>query len=202
MLLQVLANNPDDRIIYKVVDSLNRGGVIIVPTDTVYAIVCALSHPKSIEKIARIKGIKTEKANFSLLCASFAQVSEYARQIDNPVFKLMKQHLPGPYTFILEAGNKLSKILDSKKKTVGIRIPDHRVIQALVHQLGCPLVSTSVHDDDEILEYITDPELIHERYGCEVDMVIDSGYGHNVASTIIDCTKGEPLVIRQGIGEV
>jgi tRNA threonylcarbamoyl adenosine modification protein (Sua5/YciO/YrdC/YwlC family) len=163
---------------------------------------CDIHNRKSVEKIAKLKGIKLEKAKFSIIYHSLSQISEYTRPISNTVFKLMKKNLPGPFTFILNANNKVPEIFQSNKKTIGIRIPDNPIILEIVKEFGSPLLTTSVHDEDKIIEYTTDPELIHENYKDSVDLVIDGGYGQNEASTVVDCTGDEPVIIRQGIGEL
>ena len=178
------------------------GGIIIYPTDTVYALGCSLLHPKAMETVAQIKGIKLNKANFSLVCFDLSHLSEYCKQISNPTYKLMKKTLPGPFTFILNANGNVPKLFKSNKKTIGIRVPDNNISGDLVKSLENPLISTSVHDEDEILQYTTDPELIYEKYRNQVDIVIDGGYCHNVASTIVDCTDELPEVVRQGIGKI
>lgn len=192
-------DNPDERKIRKVVDVLNNGGLIVFPTDTVYSIGCSLLKFKSIEKVARIKGIKTEKANFSIVCYDLSTIAEYAK-VETPVYKIMKKALPGPYTFILEASSKIPKYFNNNKRSVGIRVPNNEITRMIVKELGHPIISTSVHDDDEVIEYTTDPELIHEKYHTQVDLVINGGFGHNEASTIIDCTQGQPEIVREGIG--
>lgn len=202
MLLRIYPKNPDERQIQTILECLHRGGIIVYPTDTVYGLGCDITQPKAIEKIAAIKGIKKEKANFSFICSSLSQLSDYTKPIDNNVFRLMKKALPGPFTFILNANSKVPNLLQSKKKTVGIRIPDHSIPVLLVEKLGNPILTTSVHDEDEIIEYTTDPELIHEKYGNKVNIVIDSGPGGNLASTIIDCTGDEIIVVRQGKGKL
>jgi tRNA threonylcarbamoyl adenosine modification protein (Sua5/YciO/YrdC/YwlC family) len=201
-LVQIHPDNPDPKRIQQVVETLKKGGVIIYPTDSVYSIGCDLMNPKALERVARIKDIKLEKANFSIICFDLSHISEYAKHIENPVFKLMKKALPGPYTFILNASSNVPKIFQSKKKTIGIRVPDNNIAREIVRTLGNPIVSTSVHDDDEIIEYTTDPELIFERYEKLVDLVINGGFGQLHASTVVDCTSGEPEVIREGIGEI
>jgi len=201
-LVQIHPDNPDPKRIQQVVEILKKGGVIIYPTDSVYSIGCDLMNPKALERVARIKDIKLEKANFSIICFDLSHISEYAKHIENPVFKLMKKALPGPYTFILNASSNVPKIFQSKKKTIGIRVPDNNIAREIVRALGNPIVSTSVHDDDEIIEYTTDPELIFERYEKMVDLVINGGFGQLNASTVVDCTSGEPEVIREGIGEI
>ncbi|KAF0203609.1 MAG: Sua5/YciO/YrdC/YwlC family [Bacteroidetes bacterium] len=202
MLLRIFPENPSSRQIRTVVECLLDGGVIIYPTDTVYGMGCDIFKSKAIERIAQIKGIKVEKANFSFICSDLSQLSDYTRPISNDVFKLMKKNLPGPFTFILNASNSVPKLIQSKKKTVGIRIPGNNIPLEIVNELGHPIMSTSIHDEDEILEYTTDPELIYEKYKNLVDIVIDGGFGDNEASTIIDCTGSEPLIIREGKGEL
>lgn len=202
MLLKIYPQNPSARQIDRVVECLRDGGIVIYPTDTIYGLGCDIYHNKAIDKIAKIKGIKKEKANFSFICNNLSQLSDFTRPIDNSVFKLMKNLLPGPYTFILNANNNVPKIFQSKKKTIGIRVPDNNIIKEIVEGLGNPLISTSIHDEDEILEYTTDPELIYEKYKSIVDIVIDGGYGDNEPSTIIDCTGKEIFVVRKGKGEI
>ncbi len=202
MILNIYPENPDPRRIAQVIDCLRKGGVIIYPTDSVYTIGCDLMNIKALERVAQIKNIKLEKANFSVICYDLSHISEYARPLHNTVFKLMKKALPGPYTFILNASGNVPKIFQSKKKTVGIRVPDNNIPREIVRILGNPIVSTSVHDDDEVLEYTTDPELIYERYRNQVDIVINGGFGNLNPSTIIDCTGDAPELIREGIGRV
>lgn len=202
MLLKIYPENPNPKDIKTVIDCLNSGGVIIYPTDTIYAFGCDIFKPKAIEKIASIKGIKTDKANFSFICYDLSHLSDFTTPIENQIFKLMKKVLPGPYTFILNANNKVPKLIQSKKKTIGIRVPDNNIARTIVNELGNPIMSSSVHDEDEIIEYTTDPELIYEKYCDNVDIVIDGGFGDNEPSTIIDCTKGEPEVIRYGKGDI
>jgi tRNA threonylcarbamoyl adenosine modification protein (Sua5/YciO/YrdC/YwlC family) len=168
----------------------------------VYGIGCDMRNHKAIERVARIKGVKSENANFSIICHDLSHISDFTKPISNPIFKLMKRNLPGPFTFILNANNKVPAIFQSNKKTVGIRVPNNNILLGIVREYGHPLVNTSVHDDDEIVEYITDPELIHEKYGDLVDLVIDGGIGNNEGSTVVDCTRDEPEIIRQGIGEL
>jgi len=200
MLIKLYSENPNPKQIDAIVTLLQEGGVIIYPTDTVYGIGCDIHNQKAVERIARIKGIKPEKAEFSFICRDLSNLSVYARQVSNPVFKLMKRNLPGPFTFILNASSRVPKILETKKKTVGIRIPANDIVAAIVEQLGNPLLTTSVHFDDEMIEYATDPELIHEKYAEVVDLVIDGGYGGIEFSTVVDCTGDEPEIIRQGLG--
>ncbi len=199
MLLNIHPETPDPKRMRKVVDTLRSGGLIIYPTDTVYSIGCDLLNVKAVARVAQIKGLKPEKANFSLICHDLSHISEYAR-IETPVYKLMKRHLPGPFTFILNGSSNLPKLFKSKKKEVGIRVPDNLIARGLVEMLGNPLIATSVHDEDEVIEYTTDPELIYEKYKDQVDIVINGGFGNNEASTIINVTSGEPVLERQGIG--
>jgi len=191
-------DNPSDRQISKIIDVLKEGGVIIYPTDTVYGIGCDITKHKAIERIAQLKDVKVEKANFSFICYDLSHIADYTRPLENSVFKLMKRNLPGPFTFILEANTHVPKILKAKKKTIGIRVPNNNIIRAIVKALGNPILTTSLKADDEILEYTTDPELIYEDYKNLVDIVIDGGYGGNIASTVIDCTGDEPEIIREG----
>lgn len=202
MLLEIHPDNPDPRKIRMVIDCLLQGGVIIYPTDTIYSFGCDMMNLKALERIARIKNLKVEKANFSLICYDLSHITEYSQQLSNPVFKLMKSVLPGPYTFILNAGRKIPKIFSEKKKTIGIRVPDNNIARQIVKELNRPIISSSVHDDDEILEYTTDPELIHEKYEQLVDIVIDGGPGGFDASTVLDCTGDEIVVLREGKGVV
>jgi len=202
MLLKIHPENPGERQIEKVVECLLKGGVIIYPTDTIYGFACDIYKPKAIERIAIIKGLGKKKADFSFVFSDLSHLSEYTTPINNPAYKLMKRCLPGPYTFILNANNKIPKIFQSNKKTVGVRIPANNIPIEIVKRLGNPILTTSVRDEDEIVEYTTDPELIHERYGNQVDMVIDGGYGDNQPSTIIDCTTDDLEIIREGKGEI
>jgi tRNA threonylcarbamoyl adenosine modification protein (Sua5/YciO/YrdC/YwlC family) len=200
MLLRIFPENPNQGRIRKVVDSLEAGGIIIYPTDTVYAMGCDVRANKSIEKIARFKGLNPDKPDLSLIFHDMSQLSEYTVIRDNNLFKLLKRNLPGPFTFIVKANNQIPKMFKNRKKTVGIRIPKNNIILEIVRELGRPVITTSIHDQDEILEYTTDPELIHEKYRDFADIVIDGGYGRNEASTIIDCTGDGPEIIRQGLG--
>lgn len=200
-LIRIYEENPNSKEIAKVVQVLRKGGLVIYPTDTVYGLGCDITNSRALEKIARIKGIKLAKANWSFICADLSNLSDYARQIDTATFKILKRALPGPYTFILPGNNNLPKDF-KKKKTVGIRVPNNNIARTLVEALGNPIVSTSIRDDDDVLEYTTDPELIYEKWGNLVDIVIDGGYGGNVASTIIDLSTGFPEVIREGKGDV
>ncbi len=202
MLLKIYNENPAPRHIKKMVEILNNGGVVIFPTDTIYGLGCSLIRIKAVDRIASIKGIKRQKANFSVIFNNLSMLAEFTRPIENHIYKLMRKNLPGPFTFILPASNKVPKLFQSKKKTIGIRIPDNNIVRAIVEELGHPLVTTSVHDDDELIEYTTDPELIHEKYRVLVDMVVDGGPGHNEASTVVDCTGGEAVILRQGKGSL
>lgn len=199
--IKIYPENPNEREIAKVVKVLKDGGLVIYPTDTVYGLGCDITNTKALEKIAKIKGIKLEKANFSFVCSDLKNISDYVRQIDTPTFKILKRALPGPYTFILPGNNSLPKEF-KKKNTVGIRVPDNNIAIELVKQLGNPIVSTSIYDEDEVLEYTTDPELIFEKWQNIVDVVIDGGYGDNYASTVIDLSSNEPEVIREGKGSL
>lgn len=199
--IKIYPQNPNEKEIAKVVKVLRDGGLVIYPTDTVYGLGCDITNTKALEKIAKIKGIKLDKANFSFVCHDLSNISDYVKQIDTSTFKLLKRALPGPYTFILPGNNNLPKEF-KKKSTVGIRVPDNPIALEIVKVLGNPIVSTSIHDDDEVLEYSTDPELIFEKWQNIVDLVIDGGYGDNQASTIIDLSEGEPVVIREGKGSI
>lgn len=198
--IKIYPENPNEAAIAKVVKVLKEGGLVIYPTDTVYGLGCDITNTKALERIAKIKGIKLEKANFSFICHDLSNLSDYVKQIDTPTFKILKRTLPGPYTFILPGNNNLPKEF-KKKKTVGIRVPDNNIVLEIVKLLGNPIVSTSIHDDDEVLEYSTDPELIFEKWQNLVDIVVDGGYGDNQPSTIIDLSEGEPVVIREGKGD-
>ena len=199
--LKIYENKPNEAAIKKVVDVLKNGGLIIYPTDTVYGLGCDITNTKALERIAKIKGIKLEKANWSFVCHDLSNISDYVRQIDTATFKILKRALPGPYTFILPGNNSLPKEF-KKKTTVGIRVPDNNITLEIVKILGNPIVSTSIHDEDEVLEYSTDPELIFEKWQNLVDLVIDGGYGDNVGSTIIDLSGFEPVIIREGKGSL
>jgi tRNA threonylcarbamoyl adenosine modification protein (Sua5/YciO/YrdC/YwlC family) len=200
MLIRVHPENPNTRQISQIVEILKNGGIIIYPTDTVYGLGCDINNSKAVEQIARLKGVKLEKANFSFICYDLSHLSDFTKPLNNEVFKLMKRNLPGPFTFILEANNNVPKLFKSKKKTVGIRIPDNNIAREIVKLLGNPIMSTSIYDADDLIEYTTDPELIYERYENLVDAVIDGGYGNNIASTVVDCTENRIEVIREGIG--
>ena len=200
--IRLYDENPDPRRVRQIVEILRNGGIIIYPTDTVYGLGCDITNQRAVERICKIKGINPKKHNFSFVCADLSNIAQYTRVITKPVFKMMKKGLPGPFTFILEASSQVPKILHSNKKTVGIRVPNHGVPRAIVEELGQPILSTSIHDEDEIIEYSTDPELIFEKYQNLVDVVIDGGYGSNVPSTILDCTGEEVVLLREGLGDV
>ncbi|MBN2349977.1 MAG: threonylcarbamoyl-AMP synthase [Bacteroidales bacterium] len=200
MILRIHPDNPDQRQILQVAELLRKGGIIIYPTDTIYGLGCDIFNHKAVERIARIKGVKTEKTNFSFICYDLSHISDYTKQLDNNTFKLMRKYLPGPYTFILNANSRIPKLFKNKKKTVGIRIPNNKIALEIVKELGNPILSTSIHDDDEVIEYSTDPDLIHEKYKSLVDLVIDGGFGHNVPSTIINCITDTAEIMREGLG--
>ncbi|HUH73561.1 MAG TPA: L-threonylcarbamoyladenylate synthase [Chitinophagales bacterium] len=202
MFLEIHPENPEPRKIQQVVDCLKNGGLVIYPTDTVYAIGCDIYQPKAIEKLCLIKGVKSNKMSFSFICNDLSHISEFTLNLDTPIYKLMKRLLPGAYTFILKANNSIPKLFKNKKKTVGIRIPNHNIPRMIVEELGNPIITTSIHHDDEIIDYITDPYYIYEQFGNRVDIVIDGGMGGIVPSTIINCTDGYPELVRQGKGEV
>lgn len=199
MYIKLFEDNPNERDILKITGVLKEGGVIIYPTDTIYAIGCDIYNTKAVQRVCQLKGIKPEKANFSMICRDLSNIAAYAK-VNNEVFKVMKRNLPGPFTFVLPATNKLPNILMNRRKTIGIRVPDNYIVKAIVEELGNPLLTTSVKADDEVVEYITDPELIYERYEKLVDVVVDGGYGQNVASTVVDCSGDTIEVVRQGIG--
>ncbi len=199
--IKIYEDKPNEAAIKKVVEVFKNGGLVIYPTDTVYGLGCDITNTRALERIAKIKGIKLEKANFSFVCSDLSHISDYVKQIDTSTFKLLKRALPGPYTFVLPGNNNLPKEF-KKKTTVGIRVPDNNIALELVRVLGNPIVSTSIHDQDEVLEYSTDPELIFEKWQNIVDLVIDGGYGDNVGSTIIDLSGYEPVVVREGKGSL
>ena len=200
MLLKIHPENPSHRQILKVCDILRKGGIIVYPTDSVYALGCDIYNHKAIEQIAKLKGTRPAKADFSFIFSDLSQVSDYALLFDNRVFKLLKSHLPGPFTFILHARNNVPKIFQSRKKTIGIRIPDNKIPIELVRNLGNPIMTTSIHDEDTLIEYTTDPDLIYEKYKDKVNVIINGGFGNNVPTTVVDCTQPEPVIVRQGIG--
>ena len=199
--IKIYEDKPNEAAIAKVVKVLKEGGLVIYPTDTVYGLGCDITNTKALERIAKIKGVKLDKANFSFVCHDLSNISDYVRQIDTATFKLLKRALPGPYTFILPGNNNLPKEF-KKKTTVGIRVPDNAIALEIVKVLGNPIVSTSIHDEDDVIEYTTDPELIFEKWQNLVDLVIDGGYGDNIGSTIIDLSGDEPIVVREGKGSL
>ncbi|MCP4883057.1 MAG: threonylcarbamoyl-AMP synthase [Flavobacteriales bacterium] len=200
-MLKIYEKNPDQRIIDQAVDILRKGGLIIYPTDTVYGLGCDITKQRALEKVARIKQVKLEKANFSFICYDLSNLSAYVRQLETPIYKILKRALPGPYTFILKGNNNLPKAF-KKKKTVGIRVPDNNIIRTIVKELGNPIVSTSIYDEDDVIEYTTDPELIYEKWRDKVDLVLDGGYGGNIASTIVDLSENDIVVVREGKGSL
>jgi tRNA threonylcarbamoyl adenosine modification protein (Sua5/YciO/YrdC/YwlC family) len=200
-LLKIYPENPNPKAIQNVVNVLKKGGLIIYPTDTVYGLGCDITNVKALERIAKIKGVKLERSNFSFICHDLSNLSDYVTQIETPIFKLLKRTLPGPYTFILPGANSLPYPF-KKKKTVGIRIPDNSIALNIVEALGNPIVSTSIHDEDAILEYTTDPELIHEKWSSKVDLVIDGGYGDNQPSTVLEVMGSEITIVREGKGTI
>lgn len=200
MLLKINPDNPEGRKIKQVVESLQEGGIIIYPTDTVYGLGCDIFNPKAVEKICRLRGLKPEKAMLSFICEDISQVADYAYQIDNEVFKVLKRNLPGPFTFVLRANNTVPKLFKNRKRTIGIRIPENNIARTIVQELGRPILSISLKSDDEILEYFTDPTDIFDDFKKLVDIVIDGGIGNNNPSTVVDCTGDELEIIRQGSG--
>ena len=203
MIIEINPQNIDERLIHQAADVLKKGGIIIFPTDSVYAMGCDLYNKNALAKLAKLKGVKLNKARFSIICHNLSDLSNYVKQIDRPTFKLLKQHLPGPFTFILTATNEIPKLFDSNRKEIGVRIPDNQIILKVTEALGKPIATTSLHDDeDTFLDYFIDPYEIYQRFDKEVDLVVDGGYGKLYASTIIDCTSGVPVIIRQGIGKL
>lgn len=200
MLLQIHPKNPNPRHIKMILECLNDDGVIIFPTDTIYGIGCSINSSKAFERIAQIKGVRKEKANFSFIFHDLSMLSQFTKPISNDLYKLMKRNLPGPFTFIVEANNNIPKLFQSKKKTIGIRIPEQPIITNIVRELGSPIMTTSILDEDEISGFLTDPEEIYDRYKDRVDLIIDGGYGDNQESTIVDCTDNDIVVLRQGKG--
>ena len=199
--IKIYEENPNPEEIKKVVSVLKKGGLIIYPSDSVYALGCDITNYKALEKVARIKGVKLDKANFSFVCESISNISNYVTHISTPTFKILKRALPGPYTFILPGNNNLPKAF-KKKKEVGIRVPNNEIALAIVRELGNPIISTSIYDEDEIVEYTTDPELIYEKWGSQVDLVIDGGYGGNIPTTVINLCGDKPELIREGEGSL
>lgn len=201
-IVRIYPENPNPRAINRVVEVLKNGGVIVYPTDTVYSFGCDLSNSKAMDRVAWLKGTKKEKADFSIIFYDLSHLSDYTRQVDTATYKILKRCLPGPFTFILAANNTVPKIFKNKKKTIGIRIPDNSIPREIVNALGNPIIATSVHDEDEIIEYTTDPEFIAEKFENQVDLVIDGGMGDNFASTVVDLTGDVPEVIREGKGDI
>ena len=199
--IRIYEENPNPKDIKRVVNIIRKGGLVIFPSDTVYALGCDIKNNRALERVAKLKGVKLEKANFSFVCKDLSNLSDYVKQIDSATFKILKRALPGPYTFILPGNNNLPTVF-KKKKEVGIRVPANSIVQAIVHELGNPIISTSIYDEDELIEYTTDPELIYEKWGQLVDVVIDGGYGDNIPSTVIDLTGEEPELIREGKGSL
>lgn len=203
MFIEINPSNIDERLINQCVEILQKGGIIIFPTDSVYAVGCDLYNKQGLQQLAKFKNIKLNKARFSIISHNISELSKYIKQIDRPIFKLLKQNLPGPFTFILQATNEIPRLFDSNRKEIGIRIPANAIILRIVEKLGRPIATTSLHDDeDTLLDYFNDPYEIYQRYEDQVDLVIDGGYGKLEASTIVDCTNGYPEIIRQGIGEI
>jgi tRNA threonylcarbamoyl adenosine modification protein (Sua5/YciO/YrdC/YwlC family) len=202
MLLPLHAKNPNLRDLKKVITSLDNDGVIIVPTDTIYAMVCKMDSKKGIERMSKIMGKKPEKVFYSILCSDLSNISEVTAPIDKNIFRMLKNNLPGPFTFILKANAQVSKYFIGNRKTIGIRVPDNNITQAIIQELGTPLVASTIHHDDEIIEYMTDPQEIYEKFEHQVDLVIDGGAGGNIPSTIIDCTADDPEIVREGKGLV
>lgn len=200
--IKLYQENPEQSKIDKIVSALRNGAIIIYPTDTVYGMGCDIFNQKAVERICQIKGIKPEKNNFSFICYDLSHISEYAKHINTSLFKVMKKALPGPFTFILDSSHRVPKILNAKKKTVGIRVPDNNIPREIVKELGNPIITTSIKDEDEVIEYSTDPELIYEKYKNIVDIIIDGGYGGNIPSTVIDCTQDQLEVVREGLGDI
>ncbi len=201
VLIKLYEENPNPKDVKRVVDIIRNGGLVIYPSDTVYALGCDITNTRALERVARIKGVKLEKANFAFVCEDLSNLSDYVKQIDSATFRILKRALPGPYTFILPGNNNLPTVF-KKKKEVGIRVPDNAIPRALVRELGRPIISTSIKDEDEVIEYTTDPELIFEKWEHLVDVVVDGGYGDNVPSTVIDLTGSEPVLVREGKGSL
>jgi len=199
--IKLYKDNPNPKDVQRIVDIIRKGGLVIYPSDTVYALGCDITNTRALERIAQIKGVKLAKANFSFICEDLSNLSDYVKQIDTSTFKLLKRALPGPYTFILPGNNNLPTVF-KKKREVGIRVPNNSITQAIIKALGNPIVSTSIKDEDEVIEYTTDPELIYEKWNDLVDVVVDGGYGGNIPSTVIDLTGDEPVLIREGKGSL
>ena len=204
MITKIYTDNPNPREVRRVVDLLQQGGIVVVPTDTLYAFACSMEFKRSVEAIAQLKGFSLKQAKYSMLCASLSMASEYVRPMDKDTYSLLRDCLPGPYTFIMDANNNVPRNYLNPNKTIGVRVPSNPILQAIVEALGCPLIGTSVRqvDSEQEVEYLTDPELIHEAFGHRVDMVVDGGIGEDVPSTVVDCSGGELEVIRYGKGEI
>lgn len=204
MITKIYTNNPNAREVRKVADLLNQGGIVVVPTDTLYAFVCSMQFKKSVEAIAQLKGFSLKKARYSMLCHSLSQVSEYVRPMSKETFSLLKECLPGPYTFVMDANNEVPRNYLNPNKTIGVRVPDNSIIREIIETVGMPLIGTSVRtlNDEQESEYLTDPELIHEAFGHRVDLVVDGGIGNDEPSTVVDCSEGKLEVIRYGKGEI
>ncbi len=200
--LRIHPETPSERQVLKAVKIIENHGLAIYPTDSVYGLGCKLTSKKTVERIAKMKGIKTKQAEFSFIFSKIDTIEEYTKPLEKWVFRLLKKNLPGPFTFILPASKKIPKIIETSRKTIGIRIPDNNILRDIVEHLGEPILNTSVYDDDEIVEYTTDPELIYDKYKNSVDVIVNGGYGFSVPSTVVDCTGDEPEIIRQGIGEL
>jgi len=199
MLLKIYPDTPQLNLIRQVVDVLNKGGIVVYPTDTIYAMGCSIKHIKTVDRISRLKVNKKNRNRFSIIVYDLSMLADFTKPIDNHIFRMMKKNLPGPFTFILEANNNIPKLFQTRKKTIGIRIPDNPIILTIIEELGHPILTTSIRDEDALVEYTTDPELIYEKYAGHVDIVIDGGYGENQPSTVVDCTGPEPEILRQGI---
>jgi len=202
MIIKAYQDAPSPKVIAQITDVIAEGGVVVYPTDTVYSFGCSIHHPKAIERIAKIKAVNAKKYQFTLVFDSISHITQYTKAVDNRIFKLLKKHLPGAFTFVLDSNNNLPKFLRTNSKTIGVRIPNNNISLEIVSLLGEPIISTSVYDVNQMIEYTTDPELIHEKYGSLVDLVVDGGYGNIDASTVVDCTKGEIEIIRQGMGQL
>ena len=204
MITKIYTDNPNPREVRRVADLLMQGGIVVLPTDTLYAFACSMEFKRSVETIAQLKGFSLKKAKYSMLCSSLSMASEYVRPMDKDLFGLLKGCLPGPYTFIMDANNNVPRNYLNPNKTIGVRVPDNPILQAIVEALGCPLIGTSVRqvDSEQEVEYLTDPELIHEAFGHRVDMVVDGGLGEDEPSTVVDCSGGELEVVRYGKGAI
>ena len=202
VLIKTYDNIPTEKDLASIVDCLEDGGVLILPTDTIYSIVCKLGSKKGFETLCKVKRVSIKDADFSLLCTSLSVLSNYTKPINTPLFRILNRNLPGPFTFVLPANGRVPKLFQNKRKTIGIRVPDHITFQCIAERMSEPLIGTSIHDEDEIIEYTTDPELIYEKYSDQVEMVVNGGIGGNVASTVVDCTSSEPVILRQGLAEL